>query len=326
MSGCGWEQTVNSHTTATRSPGSRMAIAPARLVEWPLRCGPVPPLADCHSPRPETGLGRIGKLDPGRHVNSRPAPDAGPADRTAPNSGTRRRAERAGQRTASRRAPAAGSADLAASGDPASLPPPARPPGGYLGRLRRRRWPPAHLAASRRPPALCDLAASGGTGKTQLAAALAHQLWDSRAVDLLVWVKASSRNAILTGYALTLAELGAADPGDDLLTGAQRFLAWLSRTERRWLVVLDDLADPADLDGLWPAGTDGRVVVTARRDGTLAAPNRRIAPVPAFSTREALAYLTRAARHRPWPADRGPGPGRTTWTASRSRWRTPQPR
>ena len=148
---------------------------------------------------------------------------------------------------------------------------------------------PGHLAASG-DRAL--LAASGGTGKTQLAAALAHQLWDSRAVDLLVWVKASTRNAILTGYALTLADLGAADPGDDLLTGAQRFLAWLSRTERRWLVVLDDLADPADLDGLWPSGPDGRVVVTARRGDTLAAPNRRIAPVPAFSTREALAYLT----------------------------------
>jgi tetratricopeptide (TPR) repeat protein len=204
-----------------------MAIAPARLVEWPLRCGPVPPLADCHSTRPETGLGRIGKLDPGDTLVLVPAPGVATP----------------------------GLDDSAVGG-------------------------PAHLSAS------------GGTGKTQLAAALAHQLWDSRAVDLLTWVKASNRNAILTGYALTLAELGAADPGDDLLAAAQRFLAWLSRTERRWLVVLDDLADPADLEGLWPTGTDGRVVVTARRDRTLAAPNRRIAPVPAFSTREALAYLS----------------------------------
>ncbi len=159
------------------------------------------------------------------------------------------------------------------------------------------RPPPAPLPFCPRPAALPQatllyLSASGGTGKTQLAAALTHQLWDSRAVDLLTWVKASSRNAILTGYALTLAELGAADPGDDLPAAAQRFLAWLSRTERRWLVVLDDLADPADLEGLWPAGTDGRVVVTARRDATLAAPNRRIAPVPGFSTREALTYLS----------------------------------
>ena len=226
MSGCGWEQTVNRHTTATRSPGPRWPSLPARLVEWPLRCGPVPPLADCHSPRPETGLGRIGKLDPGDTLILVPGPDTAPSG-IAPSSGR-----------------------------------------------------PACLAAS------------GGTGKTQLAAALAHQLWDSRGVDLLVWVKASSRNAVLAGYALTLAELGAAEAGDDLLTGAQRFLAWLSSTERRWLVVLDDLADPADLDGLWPAGNDGRVVVTARRDDILAAPDRRIAPVPAFSTREALAYLS----------------------------------
>jgi tetratricopeptide (TPR) repeat protein len=229
-----------------------MVIAPAHLVEWPLRCGPVPPLADCYSPRPETGMGRIGKLDPGDTLILVPAADAGPAGATQ----------------------AAGvGAHLTASGGDSS-------PASRDG---------VHVAAAGGP---ADLAASGGSGKTQLAAALAHELWDNRAVDLLVWVRASSRNAILTGYALTLAELGAADAGDDLLAGAQRFLAWLSGTERRWLVVLDDLADPADLGGLWPGGTDGRVVVTARRDDTLVAPNRRIAPVPAFSTREALAYLT----------------------------------
>ena len=231
-----------------------MAIAPARLVEWPLRCGPVPPLADCHSTRPETGLGRIGKLDPGDTLILVPAPGAATPGLDDSALG--------------------GPAHLAASGDSAHL--------SASGSS-------AHLSASGDS---AHLSASGGTGKTQLAAALAHQLWDSRAVDLLTWVKASSRNAILTGYALTLAELGAADPGDDLPTAAQRFLAWLSRTERRWLVILDDLADPADLEGLWPAGTDGRVVVTARRDATLAAPNRRLAPVPAFSTREALAYLS----------------------------------
>jgi tetratricopeptide (TPR) repeat protein len=240
-----------------------MAIAPARLVEWPLRCGPVPPLADCHSTRPETGLGRIGKLDPGDTLILVPAPSEAHSGR--------------------RDSAAGGAARLAASGGPASLSASGHP--AYLSAS----GDPAYPSASGHP---AYLSASGGTGKTQLAAALAHQLWDSRAVDLLTWVKASSRNAILTGYALTLAELGAADPGDDLVSAAQRFLAWLPRTERRWLVVLDDLADPADLQGLWPAGTDGRVVVTARRDATLAAPNRRIAPVPAFSTREALAYLS----------------------------------
>ena len=105
------------------------------------------------------------------------------------------------------------------------------------------------------------------------------------------WARAS-RDAILSGYAAALADLGAADPDDDLLAAAQRFLAWLSRTERRWLVVLDDLADPADLDGLWPFGTDGRVVVTARQENSLDGPNRRVVQVGSFTMREALAYLT----------------------------------
>src|SRR6266542_3401103 len=186
-----------------------MAIASAHLVDWPLRCGPVPTLADCHSPRPETGMGRIGKLDPGDTLILVPAPDAGPAGATLA---------------------AGGGAHLTASGGDSSR---ASGGGGHVATSGG----PAGLAASgglSPSGGRAHLAASGGSGKTQLAAALAHQLWDNRAVALLVWVKASSRSAILTGYALTLAELGAADAGDDLLTGAQRFLAWLSSTERRW--------------------------------------------------------------------------------------------
>ncbi len=106
-----------------------MAIAPARLVEWPLRCGPVPPLADCHSPRPETGLGRIGKLDPGDTLILVPAPGAGP-------SGTNPDSRGGAYRTASGQ-PAypggsGGPGHLAASGGPGRLRRPCLP-----GRLRR---------------------------------------------------------------------------------------------------------------------------------------------------------------------------------------------
>ena len=41
---------------------------------------------------------------------------------------------------------------------------------------------------------------------------------------------------------------------------AAQFLSWLGETSRSWLVVLDDLADPADLDDLWPTGPAGRVL------------------------------------------------------------------
>ncbi len=45
------------------------------------------------------------------------------------------------------------------------------------------------------------LTGPGGTGKTQLAVAYAQSLWQSRDIELLVWITASSRAAILAGYA-----------------------------------------------------------------------------------------------------------------------------
>jgi tetratricopeptide (TPR) repeat protein len=138
-----------------------------------------------------------------------------------------------------------------------------------------------------------SLAGAGGTGKTQLAVALAHSIWQSGTVDLLVWVPAASRDAIVTGYAQALGEIGASDAGDDEDTVANRFLAWLAETSRAWLVVLDDLADPADLAGLWPQGPTGRVLVTTRlQAASMRAPGRKILQVGAFSRREALNYLT----------------------------------
>src|SRR6266536_1571159 len=87
-----------------------MAIASAHLVDWPLRCGPVPTLADCHSPRPETGMGRIGKLDPGDTLILVPAPDAGPAGATLAAGGGAHLTASGGL------SPSGGRAHLAASG------------------------------------------------------------------------------------------------------------------------------------------------------------------------------------------------------------------
>jgi tetratricopeptide (TPR) repeat protein len=151
--------------------------------------------------------------------------------------------------------------------------------------------------------------AVGGTGKTQLAVGFVHQLWSSRSVDLLVWVTAGNRSAIVSGYAraaadLNLAEagrpagaaaaIGAAGAGETADGGAQRFLDWLRRTPRRWAVVLDGVTSPADLDGLWPQGPAGQVVVTSRlRAEELADPGVRATAyaVPGFSRREAVGYL-----------------------------------
>jgi tetratricopeptide (TPR) repeat protein len=143
-----------------------------------------------------------------------------------------------------------------------------------------------------------------GVGKTQLAAFAAESLWQSGAIDLLVWVTAASRDSILTGFVQACATAGPGPandphPSEDTLAVAARYLDWLGETERRWLVVLDDLADPADLGGLWPQGATGRVLITTQNPAGLAQARAvRQLPVGAFSPREAMSYLmARLARH-----------------------------
>jgi tetratricopeptide (TPR) repeat protein len=165
-----------------------------------------------------------------------------------------------------------------------------------------------------RPEAADGLA--GGTGKTQLAAAFAMQLWDSSELDLLVWLDAASRDRIITGYARALADIAVAAPPGQPEAAADRFLAWLAETGRRWLVVLDGLADAADADGLWPAGPNGQMLVTTalpdltrrgagggRRESGLpaaGAPGQVTIGVGAFSPREALDYLSARLNDDPY--------------------------
>jgi len=137
------------------------------------------------------------------------------------------------------------------------------------------------------------LGGMGGTGKTQLAAAIAHTLWSRGAVDLVLWVTASGRDAVLTGYAQALGDVGLPDPYEGPEVAASHFLAWLAETPRPWLAVLDDLTDPAVLDGLWPWGPNGRVLVTTNRpDAALRAHSPRAVELGPFSDRESLAYLS----------------------------------
>ena len=129
-------------------------------------------------------------------------------------------------------------------------------------------------------------------GKTQLATYVSGSLWRSRTVGLLAWVTATSRASVLAGYGQAAAQLGLDHAGDAEAVAA-RFLAWLEGTGRPWLVVLDDLRDAADLDGLWRAGPAGRVLVTAADVAAIPGEHRvRVLAVPGFSTREALNYLS----------------------------------
>ena len=137
----------------------------------------------------------------------------------------------------------------------------------------------------------------GGVGKTQLAAVCARHAWQEGA-GLVVWVNAASRDAVVAAYADAALALG--------LTGADReapersaqaFLAWAETTTSCWwLVVLDDVQQPGDMNGLWPPAAEsacaGQVLVTTRlHEAALAAVSGRTVKVPVFTTVEARAYL-----------------------------------
>ncbi len=130
----------------------------------------------------------------------------------------------------------------------------------------------------------------GSCGKTQLAVYAAESMWRSGEVDLLAWVDASSRASALSGF-VEAAAATASDHLGDAESVAGSFVEWLGDTSRSWLIVLDDLRNAADLDGLWPSGQVGRVLITTADPETVSGRRMRTLVVPEFSTREALSYL-----------------------------------
>ncbi|WP_290050011.1 NB-ARC domain-containing protein, partial [Amycolatopsis solani] len=140
----------------------------------------------------------------------------------------------------------------------------------------------------------------GGVGKTQIALNYAQRLWTSGDLDVWAWVTAGSREAIVSSYARLATDLTGIED-TDLEHGAQRLLEWLSSSSARWLIVLDDVQNPADLRGLWPpAAPGGRVVVTTRRrDAALRGHGRQLVEVDVFTPGEAQAYLQAALADQP---------------------------
>ena len=129
------------------------------------------------------------------------------------------------------------------------------------------------------------------SGKTQLAVAAARSLWQDSAVEQVIWLTATSRASVLSGYAEAAARAGVVTGGDPESVAA-RFIAWLRDTTRPWLVVFDDLTAGVDLDKrLWPSGASGRVLITTADPATVAGRPARLVPVGPFSRREALSYL-----------------------------------
>ncbi|MGW8361929.1 tetratricopeptide repeat protein [Streptomyces wedmorensis] len=145
------------------------------------------------------------------------------------------------------------------------------------------------------PAALTQvLCGGGGVGKTQLAAAFAVTAL-AEGADLVVWATATDLQRVITQYAQAAvrSRLPGAS-GDDDEADARILLDWLATTTRRWLVVLDDVTAPADLDGWWPAsrtGTGWVLATTRLKDARLTGGGRTRIDVDVYGPDEAEAYV-----------------------------------
>ncbi|REH47315.1 hypothetical protein BCF44_106480 [Kutzneria buriramensis] len=78
-------------------------------------------------------------------------------------------------------------------------------------------------------------------------------------------------------------------------------MAWLSTTTRPWLIVLDDVQVPAEIEQWWPDPTKtGQVIVTTRyRGDSLIRVDRQVIEVGLYTFEQALEYLHRRLDHQP---------------------------
>ena len=140
------------------------------------------------------------------------------------------------------------------------------------------------------------LSGGGGVGKSQLAASCADQAVRDR-TDLVVWADASAPGGVIATYAQAAARVQApgrtGQPGD-AEADARAFLDWAAATSRSWLVVLDDITDPAQAAAWWPAshtGTGWVLATTRRRDPVLDGGGRHVVGIDVYEEDEATSYL-----------------------------------
>ncbi|AWL87288.1 FxSxx-COOH system tetratricopeptide repeat protein [Streptomyces globisporus] len=125
----------------------------------------------------------------------------------------------------------------------------------------------------------------GGIGKTQIALEYAHRF--SGQYDLVWWIDAEQSDQVPVHYTELADHLGIAKPDAGSDPNARAVLHHL-RTRQRWLIVLDNAEDPAQIAPWLPEGP-GHVLITSRNHNWrgIAHPTG----LDVFTRSDSLAYL-----------------------------------
>ncbi|KAI1761187.1 P-loop containing nucleoside triphosphate hydrolase protein [Hypoxylon sp. FL1150] len=116
----------------------------------------------------------------------------------------------------------------------------------------------------------------GGVGKTELVYEYMARFRDH--FDAIFFITADSESQVCREYSMILVELGLVDAIDrkDLKLYSRALKSWLSdpvitipksqeaRTTLQWLLVFDNVRDPDMLENYWPAGHNGKILITTR--------------------------------------------------------------
>lgn len=136
-------------------------------------------------------------------------------------------------------------------------------------------------------PVVCVVGVRG-TGKTQLAAAVARHVVEL-GWTLVAWINADTRVALVVGFADLSDRLGLTEPGDSIDVAAGRLREHLQTRTGPALVVLDNAEDADAVRELLPGVGSSRILVTSTRRAM--ASLGVLVPVSSFSRRGSVTYL-----------------------------------